>query len=271
MNYLYFGNKTLLLPEYRSRYTGIAESKLHIEKLREYFSDKSKIGVSDLEDFYRSKDPNVSYSAINWRIRTLVDKTVLQRIGHGQYTLGSQDIFKPTPDKFQSRLFVEIKKEFPYSELCIWNTSIFNEFMIHQPFLFYTIVETEDVSKTSIFYHIQNRGESVFFSDDVNMIDRYSNSKNKIVIVKALVTEAPVQQVDDIDTLTLEKALVDLICDVDLFSAYQGNERNTIFKEAFNKYTINQSKLLRYAGRRGKRLELKEYLGKLQLLAVKPN
>jgi hypothetical protein len=38
--------------------------------------------------------------------------------------------------------------------------------------------------------------------------------------------------------------------------AQQGAEKRTIFKEAFAKYTINQSKMLRYADRRRKKEEL---------------
>ena len=52
--------------------------------------------------------------------------------------------------------------------------------------------------------------------------------------------------------------LVDLYCDVDLFQFYQGKEKGTIFKEAFSKYTINKSKLLRYASRRGKKEEIEK-------------
>jgi len=45
-----------------------------------------------------------------------------------------------------------------------------------------------------------------------------------------------------------------------IFSAQQGAEKRTIFKEAFTKYTINQSKMLRYADRRRKKEELKQFV-----------
>lgn len=54
--------------------------------------------------------------------------------------------------------------------------------------------------------------------------------------------------------------LVDIFCDEIIFSAYKGNEMKTIFTSAFNKYAINENKLLRYANRRGKREQLKKYL-----------
>lgn len=268
MNNLYFGNKSCLLPKYRFNYTDIAESKLHIEILRDQFVAKEHFYVSDLKDFYKSQDPKISDSAISWRIRTLVNKNIIQRVGYGVYALGEINSFIPTHSEFQKKIYHAVRKDFPYSDLCIWNTSIFNEFMTHLPFQFYTIVEADAISMTNIFYNIQNRVESVFMAVDSHLLDRYSHADNQTTIVKTLVTEAPTQQVEEITTVTLEKALVDLICDIDLFSAYQGKERNTIFKEAFNKYTVNQNKLFRYAARRGKSEELEEYLKKLQVPVI---
>lgn len=54
--------------------------------------------------------------------------------------------------------------------------------------------------------------------------------------------------------------LVDIFCDKIVFLAYQGNEMKTIFTSAYNKYTINENKLLRYANRRGKKEQLQKYL-----------
>src|SRR5690606_10056296 len=44
------------------------------------------------------------------------------------------------------------------------------------------------------------------------------------------------------------------------FVAQQGVEMRTIFKNAFEKYTINQSKMLRYADRRRKKEELSQFV-----------
>ncbi len=82
-------------------------------------------------------------------------------------------------------------------------------------------------------------------------------------IVKSLITEAPVQKVDNIPTITIEKLLVDIFCDPVIFNAQQGSEMNQIYKEAFEKYTISESKMLRYANRRRKRKELDNYLNEV--------
>lgn len=196
---------------------------------------------------------------------------MLQRVGHGVYSLEDKTTFRPAFDESQCDLYRSLREDFPYSDLCIWSTSIFSEFMTHQPFQLYAIVDVDADTVTGIFYAMQDMGLPVFIADDAHLIERYGNQQNEIYIIKSLVTQAPVLQLDEIVTTTLEKALVDLFCDIELYNAYQGNERNTIFKEAFNKYTVNLSKLLRYADRRGKKDRLTEYLKKLQLMLVNSN
>ncbi len=54
--------------------------------------------------------------------------------------------------------------------------------------------------------------------------------------------------------------MVDIFCEELLFDAQQGSEMDRIFKEAFEKYAISESKMLRYASRRRKKQELEIYL-----------
>ena len=57
--------------------------------------------------------------------------------------------------------------------------------------------------------------------------------------------------------------LVDVFCDSLIFDAQQGSEMEMIFKESFEKYTLNENKMLRYADRRRKKKELNKYLNKI--------
>jgi NAD kinase len=57
--------------------------------------------------------------------------------------------------------------------------------------------------------------------------------------------------------------LVDIFCDPIIFSTQQGSEMDQIFKEAFEKYAISESKMLRYASRRRRKQELDTYLNEV--------
>ena len=65
-----------------------------------------------------------------------------------------------------------------------------------------------------------------------------------------------IQKWKKINVPTLEKILVDIIADEKLFSAQQG-ELEFIYKRAFDKYNINESKMKRYASRRNRETEIK--------------
>ena len=73
--------------------------------------------------------------------------------------------------------------------------------------------------------------------------------------MKPLITESPVQKSNGVLVPTLEKLLVDLQKDQDFFYLQEA-EGIYIFQNALSLYTINESRLLRYASRRGIRKEI---------------
>ena len=112
--------------------------------------------------------------------------------------------------------------------------------MIHQPGKFYFLVEVEKESMESVFYFLKENEFHVYLNPDNDIINKYVSSEKDAVIVKLLISEAPVQDIKDITTITIEKILVDIFCDDIIFSAQQGPEMNNIFREAFRKYTVKK-------------------------------
>ena len=132
--------------------------------------------------------------------------------------------------------------------------------MLHQPGRFYILVEVDKEAMESVFFFLKDNKYSVFLEPDPEIIYHYIPDEKETLIVKSLITEAPTQEISKITTITIEKMLVDLFCDPVTFNAQQGSEKNRIFEEAFEKYTINENTMLRYANRRGKKKDLNEYL-----------
>jgi hypothetical protein len=137
---------------------------------------------------------------------------------------------------------------------------VLNEFMLHQPGRYYQLIEVDKDAMESVFYYLKDRNYSVFMEPSEQLIRRYMIDEREPWIVKSLVSEAPTQLVNGIPTVTIEKLLVDIFCDPVIFNAQQGSEMNQIFSEAFEKYSISESKMLRYASRRRKKMELDDYL-----------
>lgn len=185
---------------------------------------------------------------------------ILSRIGRGKFTLGKGRIFLPELSSKSKSLFSNLQKQFPYLQICIWNTSVLNELMLHQPGRFYTLIEVDKETTQSVFYFLKEIKKNIFLEPDTEILSLYASSEKETIIIKSLVSEAPVQMLQGVLTTTIEKLLVDVFCDDVLFAAQQGKEMKTIFKEAFEKYTINENKMLRYANRRGKKEAFSNYL-----------
>lgn len=188
---------------------------------------------------------------------------VLNRIGRGKFETGKGKNYIPEITPKLKSLYSKLKKEYPYLEICIWNTSALNEFMLHQSGNFYVMVEVEKEATQSIFYFLKEANYSVFIDLTNDILDKYLPNNKDSIIITSLVTEAPTQTINGVITTSIEKMLVDIFCDEVIFSAQQGTEMRTIFKEAISKYTVNESRMLRYADRRRKKEVFKKYINSI--------
>ncbi len=246
-------------------YRIIEDKKLNIEKLKERFNDTEYLLTKDIAEFYLSLDPLVKKTTINWRVYALIKKGILTRIGRGKFCFGSSKIFAPELGRKEKVIYNKLKREFPFIEICIWNTKILNEFMQHQPGNFQLIIEVEKEVTQSVFYFLKELNYPVFVEPSIDIIEKYLPIDKEAIIIKSLVSESPLQDIRDVKTITVEKLLVDIFSDTVIFASQQGAELRTIFNNAFSKYTVNQSKMLRYANRRRKKETFNEYIDQFQI------
>ena len=79
------------------------------------------------------------------------------------------------------------------------------------------------------------------------------------ILVKPMVSEAPIFENEGVVVPSLEKTIVDLFSDKE-FAYIDPIKKSSMAQQAFELYDINPSKLMRYAGRKGKKDELKDIL-----------
>ncbi len=247
----------------------INKRKLHIAELKVWFDKNQIITNKQLVSFYQTFEPDVKETTVNWRIYNLVQMGILTRVGRGKYMLGNKYFYIPNiPNKIKT-LNKKIKKQYPFTELCLWTTALYNEFMLHQPGKFFLIVEVEEDATEAIFYFMKKNKYSVFLEPDKNILNKYIPDEKETWIIKSFVSEAPTQNISGIPFPTIEKLLVDAFCDRLILNAQQGEERDRIFKGAYEKYAIKEDTMVRYANRRRKKEEFIDYLSQLSLLRQK--
>lgn len=232
-------------------------------KIPTYFVDQQAISKTCLVELIQKDFPNLKESSISVYLSKLKKEGVLKNPSRGKYTLSGKDRFSPVIDAKLKRLYNKIKKDYPFIEFCVWNTLWLNEFMRHQPFRFYTIIELEKDVAQSVFYKLKDQGKTVFLEPDAETFELYIHNSDDVIILKQLVSEAPLVEMENIIIPSLEKLLVDMLIDTNLFGAQQ-SELEFIYRSAFEKFEISKSKMKRYAHRRNRETEV-EHLSNLTL------
>lgn len=230
--------------------------KANIDELRKEFESKNIIELKDITAFYKKTEPVVPQTTVNWRVHNLVQNGILQRVGKGLYRFGKTEMFVPEITHKIKSISQLISKQFPFINFCQWELSYVNYFSQHLINFNILFVDVEKDALDSVYYVLKEQYSKVMFIN--NLYGDLSDFNNSI-FVRPLVSDSPMRKVKNCYMATLEKMLVDLATDKELIS-FQGNEIYTIMRNATQKYTINQSTMIRYAGRKHKKEEISKIL-----------
>jgi hypothetical protein len=100
---------------------------------------------------------------------------------------------------------------------------------------------------------------------DVVLINKAYNMLEDLhdfILVKQMISESPCVDVDGVPVPVLEKHLVDLVSDK-MYAHHNGKDVDREFQLAFDTHKVNQSRMLRYASRKGKKEEVQEKIAAL--------
>ncbi|WP_127142146.1 DUF6577 family protein [Flagellimonas marinaquae] len=228
-------------------------------RIEDYFTKTNTLTKEELVSKILSDFPELKLSTINVYLSKLKKAKIIKNPSRGLYSLSNKNLYKPDVDTNLKRLYNKIKKEYPYTEVCVWNTKWLNEFMRHQIFRFYTVLEVDKEATEAIFYVLKEEGRQVFLEPNAEIYNLYITNNYDIVIVRPLISEAPLSILENVTVPTLEKLLVDMTIDIELFGP-QRAEIELIYQNAFQKYQLNINKMNRYALRRNRENEVNRLL-----------
>lgn len=226
--------------------------------IEQRFRDKPSFSIEELRQALSGLTDNSK--TLSWRIHDLKMKGVIRHLQRGLYSLTSKAEYYADVSKRAKDLFSEMSQQLTYTKLCITETRWLNEFMHHQVFKTYLILEVEKEAREAVFHRVDNQGEIVFLHPTRGPLDTYPPSNDReFLVIKSLPSESPVDKSDGVQVSSLEKMLVDIIADADIYGAQEAEAQN-IYRTALEKYNVNQKKLLRYAKRRNKIKEVNDLL-----------
>lgn len=214
--------------------------------------------TKDLSEYLSGKI-DVSQKMLSWHLRKLVDQEKIFRIGKGVYTIKPKAFFRPIPNALSIQLYKKLKAAYPLLDFCIYNGEILSDLQHHLSYNNNIYIETERDATETIFHFVQDIHKRCFLSPKEDMMSDYVHLDKKAFIVKPLISESPIQEVNGIKVPSIEKLLVDFQCDRD-FYYLQGQETLYMMQHAFTNYNVNVGLLLRYASRRNIKSKIEKYI-----------
>lgn len=238
------------------------------------FKPGDTIPKSELISLLRAEYPDAKPATLDWRIYDLVQQGMLIRRGRGLYQVvpdkGSKAVFIPDIPSELGRWRKKLNEAFPLLTVCTWSTAALHPFTQQQPFVTFWLVETEREAVDAVLDFIranQSRTSAktlpVALATDLVLTERYQPDARTFVLVKSLISEAPMQTTTEgITVPTAEKMLVDLLADTDVFNLFS-EEVPRLFEQLNERYILNIDRMRRYARRRHKLPILDNHLARL--------
>jgi len=230
-----------------------------IQYLKSNLNDQAQFTTQKLIELLTVLNPETTKNTHSWRINQLKSTGQIHQIGRGLYSFISKPEFTPTLSLKTKRLYNRVEALVPGIEIVVWETPMLSD-IIGQP-----------IDKHFIFFHTKRdkidllHGKMLDFSrptfpnPNKEIIEKYLLPLNEAIIILPLSTQTPIMKLNDFKTKTIEGLLVSA-CLVESILMPLGIDLNKLFAAALSKYNVNESKLLRYAGRRDRRTEISEIL-----------
>ncbi|GAB4321186.1 MAG: hypothetical protein Kow00127_13540 [Bacteroidales bacterium] len=239
--------------------------KILENRLFEEFKDKQSFTREELFQFYSYFEPDLKDGTFAWRIHDLIKRDIIKPLKRGVYVISLKSKFKTEISPHLLNIVKLLSEKFDEVRYSIWETSWLNEFVQHQTSKSTLFIETEKGFEETFFYLIKdNSHRDVFLNPDKRTIDLYLAESNQPVVIKKLVTRAPLIKRTENEIRyyipTLEKILVDLFVEKRLYFYLQGGELGHIYINALSKYTINFTRMFSYAKRREKEHDLRQFM-----------
>lgn len=234
-------------------------------RLIEAFKGRNSFDRDELFQFYLDYEPDLKESTFSWRIYDLKKKDIIKTIGRGLYVISYKPKYKPNVTESTLKIVRKTNDRYEDITYCVWENQWLNEFTQHQVSKQMIVVEVEKEFTESLYYYLNDSLRMDFFlNPDEKEIEFYISESTVPVVIKRLVTRAPISKLRDkkntVPVATLEKIMVDLFADENLFHFYQGSELINIYEKILERYSINFTKLFSYAKRRKKEQEIKQFI-----------
>jgi hypothetical protein len=201
-----------------------------------------------------------SRKTIIWKVNQLIKQGKAVRVGRGVYLFAPKSKYQLVTCDLAREACDTLNYMLPYLELTITDTSGLGELMNLQPFATIICIETKKTAVNAVLSVLHKDKIGGYSKKDFPRIERYITSHQPVLVRPVLAVNPSLPKKDNVRLASIEKILVDLVCDTDIYGQYQGSELLNIYQNATERYAVNYSQVLKYAAARGKKAEVVDKL-----------
>ncbi len=220
------------------------------------------ISRQNILELIRESNPAFREGQLKRFLAYMIKTSKIEHVGRNKYRRITDIVNLMRYENQYSETALQIiaimQEEFPLIEYRIWELSWLNEFVNHQLGCNYIFLEVEKDGCEFVFDRIKDEfAGKVLLKPDQNQILRYGT--NDSIFIDHLISEAPKGKKEQYN-LAIEKLIVDLFANKRLKEMISFGDYPAALDNIFTMYEVDQVKMFRYARRRNKEKELKEFL-----------
>ena len=220
------------------------------------------VSRQEILELVRENEPGFREGQMKRLLAYMIETSKIEHVGRNKYRRVRNMVnvlqYENRYSENALRIIAIMRKEFPLIEYRLWELSWLNEFVNHQLGCNYIFLEVENDGCDFVFEKIITEFEGkVLLKPDQSQIIRYGS--NDSIIIERLVSESPKGKKESYN-LAIEKLIVDLFANKRLKEMISPGDYPAALENIFSMYEVDQVKMFRYARRRNKETDLREFL-----------
>jgi hypothetical protein len=216
--------------------------------------------IDDISSSIIAVYSNISRKTIIWKVNQLIKEEKIVRVGRGVYLVAYKKKFRQAVSIAAKQACNIIENSLKYLDITLTDTSSIGELMVLQPFSSIINLEVKKTAVSSVVSTLRKEKIPAYRKNDYPQLERYLESNQPILVRPVLSVNPAMPKENNVKFAIIEKILVDLVCDTDIYGQYQDIELYNIYRNATELYAINYSQILKYASARGKKDDVVDYL-----------
>ncbi|NML38179.1 hypothetical protein HHL17_13315 [Chitinophaga sp. G-6-1-13] len=231
--------------------------------LRKYLNGKQDFTTKEVTGVLQKYLPDLSGSTIAWKLNQLKKDKLLYQKGRGLYTFDYKPKFSLDLSLKSKRIYNRVKGIYA-GEIVMWDTILLSEISGEEISKYWIFLALNKDDLDFLFGEMLSFSKKVYLQPDKETTARYLLPQDEAIILISLISETPTERSGDYLSPTIEGVLVNAWFEYEQYLQPIGLDIHKLYEQAFAKYNVNKSKLLRYAARRDKRKEINELLNTLE-------